>query len=177
MTDDRSNSQAGFRAAREIFDLSMSLEPVELRRTGENLIALAETISAHNEVEPPTKRRSSVRTTDESLANLASSMYQARRKRSMYMPAELFADPAWDMLLDLFVAGFHARRITVSSLCIASSVPPTTALRWISTLEEAQLVERVPMEHDRRSSEVKLTINGHEAMRQCLLAWVPLTAL
>lgn len=44
---------------------------------------------------------------------------------------DLFRDPAWDMLLDLTLAHTECRRVSVTSLCIASGVPPTTALRWI----------------------------------------------
>lgn len=177
MTTDRGSLHTDFRTSIDAFNESISLEAADLRRTGENLIAIAETMSAHQRFGQLSQGRSSALLSDVQLANVASMLYQARRKRDSYMPAELFADPAWDMLLDLFAAGAHARQITVSSLCIASSVPATTALRWIATLEEAQLVERIPIEHDRRSSEVRLTIRGYEAMRQCLIDWVPLTVL
>jgi hypothetical protein len=52
---------------------------------------------------------------------------RARRLRNQFFADELFADPAWDMLLDLFAAGLEKRRVSVSSLCIAAAVPPTTA--------------------------------------------------
>ncbi len=54
-----------------------------------------------------------------------------RQLRARFFDGELFADPAWDMLLDLTAARVEARRVSVTSLCIASGVPPTTALRWI----------------------------------------------
>ena len=38
----------------------------------------------------------------------------------------------------------------MTSLCIASGVPPTTALRWIGQMTEAGLLERVEDESDRR---------------------------
>ncbi len=57
-----------------------------------------------------------------------------RRLRERYFDAELFADPAWDILLDLFAARFEGVPVSVSSLCIAASVPATTALRWISAM-------------------------------------------
>lgn len=61
---------------------------------------------------------------------------RARRLRDQYFHADLFADPAWDMLLDLLAARLAGERVAVSSLCIAAAVPPTTALRWIKTLCE-----------------------------------------
>jgi hypothetical protein len=57
-----------------------------------------------------------------------------RRLRERYFDAELFADPAWDILLDLFAARFEGTNVSVSSLCIAAAVPATTALRWISAM-------------------------------------------
>lgn len=67
---------------------------------------------------------------------------QARRLRERFMPGELFADPAWDMMLDLLAAKIDGKRVSVSSLCIASAVPPTTALRWIAQLTERGIFER-----------------------------------
>jgi hypothetical protein len=52
---------------------------------------------------------------------------RARRLRARYFREELFADPAWDMLLDLLQAEIAQLRVPVSSLCIAASVPATTA--------------------------------------------------
>jgi len=69
-------------------------------------------------------------------------MLRARRMRADFLPGDLFADPAWDMLLDLLAARLEQERVSVSSLCIASAVPPTTALRWIRTLTDRALVVR-----------------------------------
>lgn len=69
-------------------------------------------------------------------------MIRARRMRAQYFDAELFADPAWDMLLDLAAAHADGQRVAVSSLCIAAAVPATTALRWIRTLTKTGLFVR-----------------------------------
>jgi len=65
-----------------------------------------------------------------------------RRMRERFFDAELFADPAWDILLDLMAARLENTPVSVSSLCIAASVPPTTALRWITTMVKNGLLER-----------------------------------
>jgi hypothetical protein len=66
-----------------------------------------------------------------------------RRRRDAYFEAEMFADPAWDILLDLLAARLEGKSVSVSSLCIAASVPATTALRWISSMtEKGNLVRR-----------------------------------
>lgn len=67
---------------------------------------------------------------------------RARLDRELHFPAHLFADPAWDMLLDLYAADLAQVRVTITSLSAASNVPMTTALRWISSLEREGLIRR-----------------------------------
>lgn len=89
----------------------------------------------------------------------------ARRKaRARFLDPGLFADPAWDMLLDLTAARAEHKRISVTSLCIASGVPPTTALRWIGQMTEAGLFERVEDDTDRRRAFIRLSDKAADAM-------------
>jgi hypothetical protein len=87
-----------------------------------------------------------------------------RQLRARFFDGELFADPAWDMLLDLTAARAEHVRVSVTSLCIASGVPPTTALRWIGQMTEAGLFERVEDEIDRRRAFIALTDKAADAM-------------
>lgn len=88
-----------------------------------------------------------------------------RRLRDRFFVPGLFEDPAWDMLLDLFAAELENVRVSVSSLCIAAAVAPTTALRWIARMTEAGLFERVPDPADRRRAFMRLAPRASEAMR------------
>lgn len=87
-----------------------------------------------------------------------------RQLRARFFDGDLFADPAWDMLLDLTAARAEHKRVSVTSLCIASCVPPTTALRWIGQLTEAGLIERVEDDTDRRRAFLVLTDRAADAM-------------
>jgi len=87
-----------------------------------------------------------------------------RHKRRDYFGGGLFADPAWDMLLDLTAARAEHTRVSVTSLCIASGVPATTALRWIAQMVEAGLLERVEDEADRRRVFIGLSDRAADAM-------------
>lgn len=91
-------------------------------------------------------------------------MLRARRLREEFLPGDLFADPAWDMLLDLLAARLDQERVSVSSLCIASAVPPTTALRWIRTLTEKGFVHRQADPHDGRRVFITLADHTTEAL-------------
>jgi DNA-binding MarR family transcriptional regulator len=94
------------------------------------------------------------------LAWLAREELGERRRRDRLFNPSLLGEPAWDILLDLFVAKVEARRISVTSACIASNVPPTTALRWLTILIEHELIYRVDDEFDQRRSWVALTEKG-----------------
>ena len=91
---------------------------------------------------------------------------RARRLRARYFDEELFADPAWDMLLDLLQAEIAQHRVPVSSLCIAATVPATTALRWIKTMTDAGLFRRRADPHDGRRVFIELSSQASEAMRR-----------
>ena len=87
-----------------------------------------------------------------------------RQLRARFFDGDLFGDPAWDMLLDLTAARAEHSRVSVTSLCIASGVPPTTALRWIGQMTEAGLFERVEDDSDRRRAFITLTDRAADAM-------------
>lgn len=87
-----------------------------------------------------------------------------RQLRARFFDGDLFGDPAWDMLLDLTAARAEHMRVSVTSLCIASGVPPTTALRWIGQMTDAGLLERVDDETDRRRAFITLTEKAADGM-------------
>lgn len=80
-----------------------------------------------------------------------------RRKRENLFSTEIFADPAWDMLLDLYAAELEGGDVSVSSLCIAAAVPTTTALRWIKLLSDQGWLVRQQDPHDGRRINMRLS--------------------
>lgn len=84
-------------------------------------------------------------------------MLRQRQQRGQHFAPELFADPAWDMLLDLTAARGERKQVSVTSLCIAARVPATTALRWIGQMTEAGLFQRIEDKSDRRRAFIGLT--------------------
>lgn len=95
---------------------------------------------------------------------LVRKIIRQRQARSRFFAGDLFGDPAWDMLLDLTAAREEHVRVSVTSLCIASGVPPTTALRWIGQMTDCGLLQRVDDETDRRRAFITLTDRAVEAM-------------
>lgn len=93
-----------------------------------------------------------------------------RRMRDRFFRSDLFADPAWDMLLDLMAARLDRVQVAVSSLCIAAAVPPTTALRWIKALTENGMFIRVDDPGDGRRVFIELSDGAAGAMTAYLSA-------
>lgn len=91
-------------------------------------------------------------------------LIELRRKRDRFFGAELFADPAWDILLELYASYLMQQRITISRLCLAAAVPSTTALRWIAQLEKLGFIERRQDPMDARRYFCSLTIAARESM-------------
>jgi len=99
-------------------------------------------------------------------ADTVRAVIRARRLRARYFSDELFADPAWDMLLDLLQAEISHLRVPVSSLCIAAAVPATTALRWLKTLVQQGIFVRRADPHDGRRVFVELAPDTSNALRR-----------
>ena len=95
---------------------------------------------------------------------LVRKIIRQRQLRARFFEGDIFADPAWDMLLDLTAARAEHVRVSVTSLCIASGVPPTTALRWIGQMTDVALMQRVDDETDRRRAFITLTDKAADAM-------------
>ena len=133
------------------------------RALAEQLLALAESPGA---VSPQHN--------DATLGALAAVAYEARRARDRYLPPALFAEPAWDMLLELYSADVEGREVPTTSLCIASTTASTTALRYIEMLERTGLIERRPSPRDNRVTLIRLSPQGRTSMAAYLVAtdWV-----
>lgn len=97
-------------------------------------------------------------------AVLVREIIRQRQLRARFFEPDLFADPAWDILLDLTAAMAEGAQVSVSSLCIAACVPPTTALRWIGQMTESGLLDRVRDPEDGRRAFIELSDKAAEAM-------------
>jgi hypothetical protein len=87
-----------------------------------------------------------------------------RQARARFFDPDMFADPAWDMLLDLTAAHAEKIQVSVTSLCIAAGVPATTALRWIKQLVDSGVFRRVADTSDRRRAFIELSEDSLAAM-------------
>src|SRR6478736_6842846 len=91
-------------------------------------------------------------------------MIEARRAREQMLGPDLFADPAWDMLLEAYAADLMQVRLSITSLCDGAAVPATTALRWLHKLEEQGWLQRKNDPLDGRRILMELTPRGSARM-------------
>lgn len=97
-------------------------------------------------------------------------LYNKRRTRDeVFSVSKIFSDPAWDILLDLMISEYSGRRVSVSDACIASCVPNTTALRWLTVMEDRNLVYRQTDAMDGRRVFVRLTRDAITMMQSFLM--------
>ena len=113
---------------------------------------------------PPRRFVPADRPLDRRRAKAIRQLLHQRRVRAQYFPADLFADPAWDMLLDLYAAKLEREPVSVSSLCIAAGVPTTTALRWIKMMTDAGLFVRKDDPRDGRRILIGLSDDAGAAL-------------
>ncbi|MBD8547164.1 hypothetical protein [Sphingomonas sp. CFBP 8760] len=94
-------------------------------------------------------------------------MYDDRQRRRDFVPAELLTDPAWDILLWVFIETEHGRRVTSLEAAVAAGVTNDIGLRWISALRKAGLV--MPWWADDDSDAyVMLSDTGYRGMQRYL---------
>ncbi len=165
-----------------VFDVSRETDGTRLERLNSEVARIAEVLARLTRAEidddavaPPivgdrTNRYGASPAMSEPSAADVRRAIRARRLRDQFFGATLFEDPGWDMLLDLYAAELERGRVSVSSLCIAAAVAPTTALRWIARMTDTGLFERRPDMHDRRRAFMVLSDRASEAMRGYIVA-------
>ena len=95
-------------------------------------------------------------------------IYASRQDRPGSGDTRLFGEPAWDIVLDIYVHQSKGRSTSITAACIGSHAPATTALRYIDLLCELGWVEKIPDDNDRRRSLLALTPTAKEQMDRYL---------
>ncbi|HEX8533214.1 MAG TPA: MarR family transcriptional regulator [Allosphingosinicella sp.] len=156
------------RPRHRLHDVGGEQGPPRLQQISEEVRRIAsalERISADGTKEESVAPRDAGEAVD---AGAVRAIIRARRLRDQYFGPDLFADPAWDILLDLYAAHLEQQRVAVSSLCIAAAVPATTALRWIKTLTDVGLLVRAADPQDGRRVYIELAPQAAEGLRSYL---------
>lgn len=87
-----------------------------------------------------------------------------RARRNALFGHDLFGEPGWDMLLELYRARQEERRLSVKSLTIAANAPQTTAGRHLARLIEEGLAACSDDPGDGRRKLVAISRDGFRKM-------------
>jgi hypothetical protein len=136
----------------------------ELQQLSQDAARIASALASLSEAVERTQGGEPATPDEEIDAGRIRAIIRARRLREQFFPPDLFADPAWDMLLDLMAARLDGQHVAVSSLCIAAAVPATTALRWIKSLTDQGLFIRVSDPTDGRRVYIELSESAATAL-------------
>lgn len=98
---------------------------------------------------------------------VARRIYRLRRMRDQAFGPGLFGEPAWDLLLDLYIAASEPRPVSVIAASIAASAS-TDDLRWLDLLEEHGLVDRVHAGREANRAIVTLSAVAFDQMTRLL---------
>jgi len=153
----------------DLSKLTRTIEALVQNRIPGHFLAIPDSVSGTMTVNSPERHYDGFPSQDEGGptridAEQVRAVLRARRLRDQILSPDLFADPAWDILLDLMASHLEGVKVSVSSLCIAAAVPPTTALRWIRQLTESGLLVRHADPADGRRIFIALSTEGVDAV-------------
>lgn len=103
----------------------------------------------------------------------AQSMLDSRNHLHKFLPARYFNDPAFDMLLDLFVATETGGARSFKVTALASRVPPATAARYVEMMVQDGIILREADRQDGRRTLLSLSDRAMTSLRDWLSAISP----
>lgn len=145
-------------------EIDLAALPMPL--TAVQIAQIAAIIDRHRDTKPKAK--------DESEPGAIKHVFIARRMLHIMRSgneafgAQLLSNPAWEILLDLFIHRSEGKRMTIMSLCITATAPAGTVLRYLNALTEAGFVVRTPADHDRPSPTIDLSDNAFAGLKSIL---------
>ena len=101
------------------------------------------------------------------LLERAQYILRVRRSRERLIGKAIIGEPAFDLLLCLYVRSGQ-RETSLTSLAKPAGIPYSSAMRWIAYLADKGLVERIESESDRRATSIQLTPSGRAVMDELL---------
>ena len=74
------------------------------------------------------------------LTEYACRILAGRKQRDLFFAPALFTNPAWDLLLHLYVATAEDGGISVPDCCASLSTPKGVVLRWLDYFQQEEMV-------------------------------------
>lgn len=165
-SDDPTPSEADISSTEKLAALACNLgielaEHIVVSRSGHALIGPRPHGRGLREMVKNHLLRDSGRSTgfpDRDLA-LSNARRTARRRllrRHIVGSKRYLGEPAWDMLIDLFIQHCEEKKISTGDLCVSSSLPLSTALRLVQRMCDDGLIHKTADNTDGRRQFVEL---------------------
>ena len=100
----------------------------------------------------------------EMMVTRARIIFHGRLARARHFNRAMFGEPAWDILLVLYINDRGGGRLTATKIADLIEQPFSTVVRWIDYLEKERLIERRQHPNDKRISLIGLLEKGRAAI-------------
>jgi DNA-binding MarR family transcriptional regulator len=94
---------------------------------------------------------------DEYLVEMIEKYFENKRLRYIIISQDLFSDPYWDILMELFYARLRGKNVTVSAVATAGNMAQTTGLRYLDSLLAMEYIYRERDDCDGRKVFIKIS--------------------
>lgn len=101
---------------------------------------------------------------DRDAVSIARAILEDRKQRSQIFNRGMFGEPAWELLLNLYIMDKQGPRLTIGGLVQIAGVAQATALRWLDYLKVQGLITREEHPTDSRTAIVTLTDKARDAL-------------
>jgi len=105
-------------------------------------------------------------------SDLARRLLSQRRQREDLLGPELASEPAWTMLVALFIAHEEGTAATVAQICAAAGTPPATALRWLGTVAAEGKIKWGTPTSSADGDSIDLAPDVADRLRNLFRAWM-----
>lgn len=102
------------------------------------------------------------------LCAMAERLYSERRQRDAHFPPGLFGEPAWDLLLALFIAQEEGRKLGVAEAFAAAGIGASAGKTLVGKLKREGLIAALADPSDRRLRLLTLTRDGSDRLTDYL---------
>ena len=141
-----------------------------MREHGQALIRMGRELLARAAARESARGSAADLASDAEVLVIAKAAQDDRKRRSGYFREDLFGEPAWDILLDVFIQERIGKPLSVMAAYIGSAATTGTAHRYLRLLIAEGLIERTGDPKDNRRSFLTLTAEAREAMIDYLRA-------
>jgi DNA-binding MarR family transcriptional regulator len=91
--------------------------------------------------------------------------------RNNLFPRRMLSDPVWEIMLFLYASSRNGDRVSITQICEATDIPPTTVLRTVGNMKRRGLLVINRDNLDNRKKSVQLTTQTKTSLTYWLILY------